>query len=139
MVGSPTCPVGHTTFEDDHLPADGLHFGVRLHDPGLQTRHDGTRGVDDADAQPPGFGVGRRRFAVGANQHPPACRLGHSVARERVQPQLFEPLHLDAVVDDVAQRKDRTPLGERRFGLVDSPDHAEAEPRFVVDFDLHGR
>ena len=36
-------------------------------------------------------------------------------------------------MDDVAQRIDRTPLGEGFLGLRNSPDYAEAEARFVVD------
>ena len=53
------------------------------------------------------------------------------------QPQLFEALDFDAVVDDVAQRVDRAALREGAFGLRDCADNAEAEARFIVDLNTH--
>ena len=124
--------------EDDHLSADGAHLLVRPHDALLQPGHHRTGGVDEFDAQPLCFAVGGRRLAVGADEEPPARQAGHLLVGDGPQPQLFEPLHLDAVVDDIAQRIDRAAPGEGLFGLRDCPDHSEAESRFVVDFDVHG-
>ena len=75
--------------------------------------------------------------AVSADEEPPASQTVQIGVRHRVQPQPFEPLHLDPVVDDVAQRIDRTVVGQRPFGLVDSPHDAETEPRFIVDLHAH--
>ena len=68
-----------------------------------------------------------------ADEQPPAAQCGHVGVGYGAQPQPFEALHFDAVVDDVAQRIDRTPLGEGFLGLRNSPDYAEAEARFVID------
>ena len=95
--------------------------------PFLEPCHDRTCRVDDVDAQCSGLVIGRGRFAVSTDEKPAAAQPLHFGVCDRMQPQLFEPLYLDAVVHDVAQRIDRTPLGERPFGLADGPDDAETE------------
>ena len=74
---------------------------------------------------------------MGADEEPPASQTVQIGVRHRVQPQPFEPLHLDPVVDDVAQRVDRAALREGAFGLRDCADNAEAEARFIVDLNTH--
>ena len=121
-------------FAEDHdLPSDGVHLFVCLHHTVLQTGDHRAGGVDDPDVHFPGGGVGRRRFSVGADEEAAARQVRHVGVGYGAQPQPFEALHFDAVVDDVAQRIDRTPLGEGFLSLRNSPDYAEAEARFVID------
>ena len=104
-----------------------------LDDAGLQTGDYRAGGVDHPDAELLRARVSRGRFPVGADEQPPAAQCGHVGVGYGAQPQPFEALHFDAVVDDVAQRIDRTPLGEGFLSLRNSPDYAEAEARFVID------
>ena len=123
--------------EDDHLAPHGAHLLVGAHDALLQPRHYGAGGVDKLDAQPLRLAVGGRRLAVGTDEEALALETGHLLVGDGPQPQLLEALHLDAVVYDVAQRIDAAASGEGLLGLRDGPDHAEAEARFIVDFDVH--
>ena len=121
-------------FAEDHdLPSDGVHLFVCLHHTVLQTGDHRAGGVDHPDAELLRARVSRGRFPVGADEQPPAAQCGHVGVGYGAQPQPFEALHFDAVVDDVAQRIDRTPLGEGFLSLRNSPDYAEAEARFVID------
>ena len=125
--------------EDHDLPAEGLHALERLHDAALEARHHRTGGVDDLDPQLPGLRIGRGGLPVCAYEEAAAAQARHVVVRDGAQPEAFEPLHLDAVVDDISQRIDRTTPCEGLLGLRDGPDYSEAESRFVVYFDLHLR
>ena len=121
-------------FAEDHdLPSDWAHLFVCLHHTVLQTGDHRAGGVDHPDAELLRARVSRGRFPVGADEQPPAAQCGHVGVGYGAQPQPFEALHFDAVVDDVAQRIDRTPLGEGFLSLRNSPDYAEAEARFVID------
>ena len=123
--------------EDHHLPACGAHPFVGLLHAALQPCDHRAGGVDDPDVHFPGGGVGRRRFSVGADEEAAARQVRHVGVGHGPQPQLFEALDLDAVVDDVAQRVDRAALPEGAFGLRDCADNAEAEARFIVDLNTH--
>ena len=54
---------------------------------------------------------------MGADEEAAARQVRHVGVGHGPQPQLFEALDLDAVVDDVAQRVDRAALREGAFGL----------------------
>ena len=63
--------------EDDDLSADGFHGFVGLHDAALEAGYDRACGVDHANAQFPGAGIGRGGLTVGADQEASARDIGH--------------------------------------------------------------
>ncbi len=75
---------------------------------------------------------------MGPDEEPASVQPLHVVVGYGPQPQLLQPLHLDAVVHDVAQRVDPLAPGQRLLGPGDGPHDAEAESRMFVDLDLHG-
>ena len=107
-----------------------------LHAP-LETGDHRAGGVDHLDAQFPGCGVCRGGLSVGADEEPAARQLRHVGMGDGPQPQSFETLDFDAVVNDVAERIDRGTPFEGLFGLRDCADNAEAEARFIVDLNTH--
>ncbi len=123
--------------EDDDLPPAGLHLLMGAFDELLQPGDHRTGSVDQADAVLACEIVGRGRFAVSPDQHRAAAHAAQFVVRNRFEAQLLEPLYFHAVVHDVAERADPPQLRKRLLGFRDRLDHAEAESRFFVYFDVH--
>ena len=86
----------------NHLTTNLLHLLVGALDLTLQCRHHGTRGIDHLDTQLLGSREGRRRLAVGTDKQATTAQTLHIGVGHGLQSELFESLHLDAVVHDVA-------------------------------------
>ena len=123
--------------EDDYLAADPLHLVVALADTLLERQHDGACGVDELDAELLGGAIGFGRFAVGADEHLGAWEGGEAAVVDHHEPEASEPLHLGAVVDDIAQTVETAVAGELVLGGADSLHHPEAIACVVVDPDIH--
>ena len=74
---------------------------------------------------------------MGADEEPPSAEALHLGVGYGFESELLEPLHLDAVVDDVPERKDGASLPECLLGAGDGSDDSEAESRPVIDGDFH--
>ena len=65
-----------------------------------------------------------------------SCKRGQILVRHRTQTQLLKTLHLNAVMNDVAERKDLA-TEQGPLCLADGSDHAEAETRIIINLYTH--
>ena len=121
----------------NHLTATRLHLLIGTFDLALQSRHHGARGVDHLDAQLLGTCVGRRGLAVSANEQSTTTQMLHILVRNSLQTKLFQALHLDTIMHDVAQRIDRTALRQSLLSPRNGAHHTETKTRIIVDQYLH--
>ena len=69
---------------------------------------------------------------MGPQQHLDVVQPGHLSVVDGDEPHLAQALTLHAVVHDVAQAVERTPLGQLLLGFLNGSSHAEAEAAAVV-------
>jgi hypothetical protein len=103
----------------------------------LQLQHHGTGGIDEVNVVGLGGAVGRRRFAVGAQQHLGVVERVELLVVDGLQTERAQAFALLAVVDYVAQTVERVALAQFLLGLAYRRGHAKAEPRIFVNLYQH--